>query len=87
MRPNPSIERTATAYRKDKKGISPILENSGRFRRDMPRVARIAPGGFIFHVLNRGNARCRIFEDDRDYEALERVIIETADRIAIRILA
>jgi putative transposase len=53
----------------------------------MPRVARIAPGGFIFHVLNRGNARCRIFEDDRDYEALERVIIETADRIAIRILA
>jgi putative transposase len=52
----------------------------------MPRVARIVPGG-VFHVLNRGNARSQIFERDRDYEALERVMVETADRIAVRILA
>ena len=51
----------------------PIVE----YGRDMPRIARIAPGGFIFHVLNRGNARCQIFERDRDYEALERVMTET----------
>lgn len=53
----------------------------------MPRVARIAPGGVIFHVLNRGNARRQVFEHDGDYEALERVIVETAERIAIRLLA
>ncbi|MGH7796267.1 MAG: transposase [Candidatus Binatia bacterium] len=53
----------------------------------MPRVARIAPAGFIFHVLNRGNARGQIFEHERDYEAFERVMTESADRIAIRILA
>jgi putative transposase len=53
----------------------------------MPRVARIVPGGMIFHVLNRENARSQIFEHDRDYEALERVMVETADRVAVRILA
>ena len=53
----------------------------------MPRVAHIVPGGVIFHVLNRGNARSQVFEHDRDYEALERVMVETAGRIAVRILA
>ncbi len=53
----------------------------------MPRVARVAPGGVIFHVLNRANARSRIFDSDRDYQALERVIAETAQRIPVRILA
>jgi len=36
----------------------------------MRRLGRIVPGGMIFHVLNRGNARSQIFEHDRDYEAL-----------------
>src|SRR5262245_2982942 len=53
----------------------------------MPRVARIAPGGMIFHVLNRANSRSRIFENDGDYLALERVIAETVQRIPVRILA
>jgi hypothetical protein len=43
----------------------------------MPRVARIAPGDVIFHVLNRGNARSQIFEKDSDYKAFERILIET----------
>jgi hypothetical protein len=41
-------------------------------------------GGFIFHVLNRRKTRRQIFERDEAYEALERVIVETAERIAIR---
>ena len=45
--------------------------------RDMPRVARIVPGGVIFHVLNRGNARSQIFEHDGDYEVLERIMVAT----------
>lgn len=53
----------------------------------MPRVARIAPGDVIFHVLNRGNARSRIFEKDQDYKAFERVIAETARTRSVRILA
>ena len=53
----------------------------------MRRVARIVPGGMILHVLNRGNARSQIFEHCRDYDALERVMVETGDRLAIKILA
>jgi len=53
----------------------------------MPRTARVAPGGVIFHVLNRANARSRIFEKDLDYEAFKRVIGETVEKIPVRILA
>lgn len=53
----------------------------------MPRVARVAPGGVIFHVLNRANARSRIFEKDQDYEAFNRIVGETVERIPVKILA
>lgn len=53
----------------------------------MPRTARIAPGGVIFHVLNRANARSRIFEEERDYQTLEQVMAETSQGVPIGILA
>jgi putative transposase len=53
----------------------------------MPRPPRIAPGGFVYHVLNRANARRRIFDCDRDYAAFERILGEVQDRIPMRILA
>jgi len=53
----------------------------------MPRVARVAPGGVIFHVLNRANTRSRIFEKDQDYEAFNRIVGETVERIPVKILA
>lgn len=34
----------------------------------MPRTARIAPQGYIYHVLTRGNNRQDIFKDERDYK-------------------
>ena len=52
----------------------------------MPRTARIAPGGMIFHVLNRANARARIFRKEDDYAAFERVMKETVARRPMRIL-
>jgi putative transposase len=52
----------------------------------MPRTARIAPGGMIFHVLNRANARARIFAKESDYAAFERVMHETLIRKPMRIL-
>ncbi len=53
----------------------------------MSRSARVAPGGVIFHVLNRANARARIFEKDLDYKAFMRVIGETARLIPVEIFA
>lgn len=53
----------------------------------MPRAARVAPGGYVFHVLNRGNERRTIFEADGDYLAFLRVLSETAECVPVRILA
>lgn len=38
----------------------------------MARTARRTPGGMLFHVLNRDNAREQIFDDD-DYHAFQYV--------------
>jgi len=43
----------------------------------MPRTARVAPGGMVFHVLNRGVARMRLFEKAADYQASEQVLRDT----------
>lgn len=53
----------------------------------MPRPLRTAPGGFVYHVLNRANGKRRIFERDRDYLAFERVLAEVQERVPMRILA
>lgn len=42
----------------------------------MPRTARNAPGGLVYHVLNRAVARLPLFEKDGDYDAFERVLSE-----------
>ena len=41
----------------------------------------------VFHVLNRGNARARIFHKDADYEAFERILGEAKERYDMRVLA
>jgi len=46
----------------------------------MPRRPRIATGGFVYHVLNRGVGRMQIFEDDDDFAAFERVLAEAIHR-------
>ena len=53
----------------------------------MPRVARIAPGGVVFHVLNRGNGRTEIFANDDDFAAFERVMADTLAQVPLRLLA
>src|SRR5579871_1014658 len=35
----------------------------------MPRIGRAAPGGRVYHVLNRGNGRNRLFHKEGDYQA------------------
>ncbi len=51
----------------------------------MPRTARAAPGGYVYHVLNRGVGRMRLFEKARDYEAFEEVVAETLAKIPLRV--
>lgn len=51
----------------------------------MPRTARIAPGGMVFHVLNRGVGRMRLFLKDADFEAFERTIEKTLQSRPMRI--
>ena len=53
----------------------------------MPRSTRVQPGGYIYHVLNRGNGRMTIFDADEDYAALERVLAETLADVRMRLLA
>jgi putative transposase len=40
----------------------------------------------IFHVLNRANARARIFHKEQDYAAFERVMQQTLEKKPMRIL-
>ena len=53
----------------------------------MGRPRRSAEGGLVYHVLNRANARMTIFEKDADYEAFERVLVESVERTGTRLLA
>ncbi len=51
----------------------------------MPRAARVAPGGMVFHVLNRAIARVRIFENNGDYAAFEQTLAETLRQRPMRV--
>jgi putative transposase len=53
----------------------------------MGRPHRAAEGGYVYHVVNRANARQTIFEDDEDYEAFESVLSEAVERSQTRLLA
>ena len=53
----------------------------------MPRQARYAPGGSVYHVLNRAVARLPLLEKDGDYEAFERVLAQAQERAPTRLLA
>jgi putative transposase len=52
----------------------------------MPRIARHAPGGIVYHVLNRANGRLRLFKKPDDFRAFEGVMLEAHRRVPIRIL-
>jgi len=53
----------------------------------MGRALRAAAGGYVYHVLNRANARLKIFADDEDYAAFERVLRQAVERTQTRLLA
>jgi putative transposase len=53
----------------------------------MPRIARRAPKGLIYHALNRAVARLPSFSKDADYQAFERVLAEAHERYPVEIMA
>ncbi len=53
----------------------------------MGRGRRVAPGGLVYHVLNRGVARLALFEKDADYDAFERVMAEAMQEFPTRLLS
>ena len=53
----------------------------------MGRPKRAAQAGYIYHVLNRANARMTIFETDEDYAAFERILSEAVERFEMRLLS
>jgi putative transposase len=50
----------------------------------MPRLACKAPGGRVYHVLNRANGGLRLFRKDEDYAAFERVLAQAHERAPSR---
>ena len=42
----------------------------------MARPPRIDIGGYCYHVLNRANARYRMFKTEEDFAAFERVLAD-----------
>jgi len=54
---------------------------------NMGRAPRVDLGGHVYHVLNRANARKRIFDDEYDYVAFEKVLRQAQDRAGMRLLA
>src|SRR5438105_4281159 len=54
----------------------------------MGRPLRSAPGGFVYHVLNRANGRLPIFCKDGDYQAFTRILRQAQEHVPLmRLLA
>jgi putative transposase len=53
----------------------------------VPRQKRADAGGAIYHALNRGNARQRIFHKPQDYEAFLRVLADGLERYPVELFS
>ena len=53
----------------------------------MPRIERVDDGGLVYHIINRANARAKIFNTDDDYQLFEAILEEGVERTGMRILA
>ena len=53
----------------------------------MPRTTRVTPGGMVFHVLNRGVGRIKLFRSDADHLAFESILEETLALLPMRVCA
>ncbi len=52
----------------------------------MARTARASQGGYVYHVLNRGNGRADVFHKDDDFDAFIRLMREAHEKVAMRLV-
>ena len=53
----------------------------------MPRQRRMAPGGFVYHVCNRGSRKGVLFADSRDFDGFVRLLHRAREERPIKIIA
>ena len=53
----------------------------------MARKPQFAPGGLVYHVLNRSAGRSILFRRDGDFRAFERLLVEAHRRVPLRLLS
>lgn len=51
----------------------------------MPRTSRASRGGFVYHVLNRGNGRSDVFHKDDDFAAFVNLMREAHEKVPMRL--
>ena len=52
----------------------------------MPRQARIAPAGMVYHVMNRTAGKFVMLRKEEDFAAFQRILLEAYQREPLRIL-
>ena len=52
----------------------------------MPRIARVSVGNMLYHVINRSNARAKIFHTEDDYKHFEKLLQDGKDMVDMRIV-
>jgi putative transposase len=57
------------------------------YQDNMPRRARTTPGGYCYHVINRGNNRQEVFHTESDYLCFVEAMQRTEQILRIRLLA
>jgi putative transposase len=53
----------------------------------MPRRPRFSSAGYVFHVLNRGAGRQRLFETEHDYDAFVTLLEQARQIVPMRLLS
>ncbi|MDO8748762.1 MAG: transposase [Candidatus Omnitrophota bacterium] len=53
----------------------------------MPRVRRTDIGEYVYHIINRANARVQIFDSDKDYQLFEIILEEAVEKFDMRLLS
>jgi len=81
--------RKGEGSKRGRKGVRNLFDLilTVRYAAAMGRPHRAAVGGYVYHVLNRANARRPIFERDGDYEAFENILLAAVERTETRLLA
>lgn len=51
----------------------------------MPRTSRASQGGYVYHVINRGNAGTKVFRKQDDYRAFIQLMVDANQRLAMRL--